>query len=308
MTPRAVQQLERWMTPRHPIKERLMARIDGHRQSLLEGVQRARDELLADLLASAGMRDATAVMARIADQVGVYARSCDWALLDLIVLASCVRVDPRALARDLAPPLLIYQAYRMVDDVLDDHDDYHGGDATCLGVLRQHPDTAEAAPAVNLLIGLMMVLAASRSLDADTRRMAMRTITGALEESLPRLDVTEEDYRRIVTGKMVAYGMVLHGPVTRHIPRAERSAVDRFLRRSFFLSQMANDLADQAGDASRGQINYWNLCPEPAQAEADFMGKCGQLVMLADGLPADFSDYGQARLCDLFEYISRPPR
>ena len=116
MTPRAVQQLERWMTPRHPIKERLMARIDGHRQSLLEGVQRARDELLADLLASAGMRDATAVMARIADQVGVYARSCDWALLDLIVLASCVRVDPRALARDLAPPLLIYQAYRMVDD------------------------------------------------------------------------------------------------------------------------------------------------------------------------------------------------
>ena len=80
-----------------------------------------------------------------------------------------------------------------------------------------------------------------------------------LDEFVTSDVTTLSRYRQITEGKMVSYGSLLYGPVLSFFDPLARQSLFGFLRPSFFLAQLINDLQDREDDLRRGQINFWNL-------------------------------------------------
>src|SRR3954452_18777057 len=198
----------------------------ARREAMADAFRDQRDALFDDVLAGAPRT--------MADAVRGYAHRTDWALLDLVALAACSPLTPDAAGRLVAPRAFLYQALRMLDDAVDDHDTYKGGERTLLGELRTRPSWAPPELAGTLVPMTMMVVHACTQLDAEDVALAQRTLGGMLVEATPR-DWTVIRYRELVEAKMVSYGMLLYRPVALSF---DEPALTTFLARSFFVSQL----------------------------------------------------------------------
>jgi geranylgeranyl pyrophosphate synthase len=260
------------------------------REKLLEEIRSARDALLREMFILAGLDGPeSGALGEIAEEIRRYNRFCDWAVFDLVALAACL-------------PFL--HAFRIGDDVVDDHEDYKRGAPTALGNLRRSVAVRDAAQVANLLSCFMMVFEAAGRLDLGDRRLALHTLAGALRESLPAARRTLADYRRMVDGKMVCYAFLIYRPAVERlaVPAATRAAFERFLKRSFFLAQIANDLVDLEDDQARRQPNYWTLPWEPGRAAAEFLSRLGWLSDACRRFEGDLGDYAHSRVADLLRY------
>jgi hypothetical protein len=284
------------------IKGRWYAATEEPRRQILDAVVDRRDIALATLAADAtGVHD-TDVREEVWVPLQEYARRSDWVLFDPIALAVCGDVAPAEIAARWVPNLLVYHAYRMVDDVLDGHLTYKGHYPTLFAQLREaRPGAAEG---LVLLPALGLLEAAVPALPERDRTAALATLWGALRETVGLATSDIAAYERMVAGKMVAYGRLLYGPaIPRHLDAAQRTVLERFLDDTFLVSQMANDLLDLEADRSRGQPNYWTLPGQDPSVE--FVGRLDRLNEAIGGLPADVRAYGCARAADLCRYVAQ---
>lgn len=229
----------------------------------------------------------------------------DWALLDMIALAACTSVPAEQVSDAVAANALLYHALRMLDDVLDCHQDYKGGQRTLFGELSGDAETVQLASAGNLLPVMIMMASTitSTKLTEEDRRLIERTLMGMLHESFPGSIRSLESYREIAMAKMGAYGLFLYRPVLLMFEAATQKRLERFLARSFFVSQVINDLHDRHEDEARRQPNYWFLVHEPQDAVGRLIREISVLSWACSRVAPPARDYAHARVADLIGYI-----
>ncbi|OLT35190.1 hypothetical protein BJF79_07045 [Actinomadura sp. CNU-125] len=280
-----------------PAKDSFYADTEGQRGTLLKEVRRARDQLLATFMAPAQRRWPD--LETLSRETLEYARRCDWTLIDLVALAAALRVGPAELGRRLASPLLAYQALRMLDDVIDGHLDYKGGYETFYGVMLRARGS-DTARGLTICTAAALLAEGTRHLDDPQVRQLHETLASATRE-LHGIGPNEHlDYLHMVAGKMGAYSSIIYGPVLADV--AEAQAVTKFLARTFFVSQVINDLHDLEDDRARGQPNFWLLYPSAREAATAFGLHLDELEAAYTALPDMARPYGDVRLTDLSGY------
>jgi len=286
------------------LEPRKAAYYDGtaaRRRQILDEVVAARNALLDEALSSGLAKGESQEADRALQEITAYAARCDWILFDTVALAAAGASIARKIASDLAPRLLVYHSFRMMDDVIDQHHDYKGGLATALGALSADPVLSPAASGCNQLTALLLFGHGLRSFSGDEARLAWSTIGGALLELFPASETTEQRYQTIVEGKMVSYGLILYGPLIVDHPTAVRAQLRTFLATSFRLAQILNDLGDQEDDRLHRRPNYWAI--DTAEAREDmFEAELGDLERQALDLAAPVAGYALSRVADLCRY------
>jgi hypothetical protein len=281
-----------------PAKQAFFDETASARAELLENVAAARDSMLDGLLArSDPVAQASPRVRPVLSSIRRYARCSDWNLIDVVVLALCLPARDADLVASLAAASLSFHALRMVDDAIDGHHSYKGAYPTMLGELANQPETAAIASTATLLAALPLLCEGLARFPLMNDAL-QRTVLGALHESLA--EDPPREYDAIVVGKMVNYGLVLYGPVLAAMAPAERERAARFLRASFRLGQLANDLLDANADRERGQPNYWNIHGD--DAAAGMAAEMEALARLAEALVDRYRPYASARICDLGTY------
>ncbi|MCA9773445.1 MAG: hypothetical protein KC466_13610 [Myxococcales bacterium] len=286
-------------------KERHLKATEARRGRDLARIVAARDAALGRALRPAE-GGGSAAMKALAEGVLAYARRNDWNWIDVLLLLACLDEDAGVCER-LGRAGLLYQSYRMVDDVLDGHRDYKGHYPTLLGELERAGRSPSEVSALTLLPALAMMCEAldgSAPMEAFAA-LARRTVLGALTECMPSEDLTLDRYEAIVEGKMVCYGLLLYGPAIEAAAPPEREALGGFLESSFFVAQVANDLVDREDDRRRGQPNFWNLQSDRAAARR-FVERVEDLGRRADGLADRLRPYGRSRVHDIANYALGP--
>lgn len=294
--------LERTAAASRAEKDAHLAATEDRRSRDLARIVAARDAALVAAFGPADPADGTA--AALVDEVLAYARRSDWNWIDVLLLLACADEDS-AVCERLGRAGLLYQAFRMVDDLLDGHRDYKGRYPTLLAAVEGDPRFRRASPtALAVLPALAMVCGALDGAPpfAGFAARARRTVLGALAESLAGADTGPEAYHRIVDGKMVCYGFVLYGPAIQAAPDDGRAALEDFLAHSFVAAQVANDLADRADDRRRGQPNFWNLAGNTRAAVREFAEILRGLDARRSDLGAHLRPYGHARVHDIANY------
>jgi hypothetical protein len=268
------------------------------RTELLDGVAAARDAILDALLArNDPVAQSSPQVQPVLSALRRYARCSDWNLIDVSALALCLPERDRHLVTSLAAASLSFHALRMVDDAIDGHHSYKGSYPTMLGELATRPETRPTATTATLLAALPLLcegLARCPSINDALQR----TVFGALHELLacdPR-----REYDAIVDGKMVSYGLVLYGPVLGAMAPVDRESATAFLRASFRIGQLANDLLDADADRQQGQPNFWNIHGDDAALA--MTRDIEHLTRLGEALAPRYQPYVAARICDLGTY------
>lgn len=282
-----------------PAKDRFMTASSDRRANILDALVTARDALLERALGErrSGL-PICSITSNLASALHRYATISDWAIYDAIQLAACLPFDSRRLGEALAPRALLFLSIRMLDDSIDGHVTYKGHYATIVGELKT---STEHAIEVNTIASLLIGLEASRQVDPEDLALAQTTLHGQLFEFDPVAADSLASYESMVTAKMVAYGLVVYGPLLRAIEPPFRHAVDGFVRRSLMLGQVVNDLVDRESDEERHQPNRWSLAEELGDTEAAFLS---DLELLAEGCRTlgAYAPYGAARIADLARY------
>lgn len=231
-----------------------------------------------------------------------YFDASDWSLLDMIALAACAPATEEQIASAVAPNALLYHSLRMLDDVLDGHEDYKGGAPTLFGQLRSQPETRPLAAAGNLIPAMILAVSVSASLSGEDRRLYERTLIGVLHEAFAGDWRTDDGYRRIAEAKMGAYGMFLYRPAVLLFEPGIREKLEPFLARSFYIAQVVNDLQDRQEDHARQQPNFWLAGRDPDVASAEFMGEITALSRACAEMSPKVRDYAHTRVTDLIGY------
>jgi hypothetical protein len=285
-----------------PHKDAFYKQTAAKRPSVFDLMKRARDRRLEQLFSrSIAAQSGAAVLSSVATLVCDYASRSDWALLDLVALASSLPQPGEEIALSLAPTMVAYHALRMLDDVIDGHHDYKGRFPTLLGRIHGLFDGRGSEAACNLLPLLLMVFDSAHELTSEGRAFAERTLMGMLDEAIAGDITTLPRYRQMTEGKMVSYGMLLYAPALGFLDPASRRPVSRFLRLSFFLAQIINDLQDREEDRRRHQINFWNL-PLGDEAKTVFMLEFMRLSASCAWIDLQYRGYAHARVTDLAGY------
>jgi len=297
-----LEELRRRQLAHEPLKQRYFHETSALRELLLRELPRARDAWMEGLF---GQWPSTAAVAPVMRELQAYARRCDWGLLDVTALAAALpSLDPDALARFMAPRLALYQAFRMTDDALDEHLDYKGQLRTALGTLVDGGMPLSAARATQILGALMMAMQSCAELSPPERELGLRTVWGALAESVPQEPWSLAQYREMVRGKMGCYSMLLYGPLANRLAPAEGEggALHAFLERTFYVSQVINDLGDRDDDRARGQPNFWNLGLDAQAQQAEFQAELDALESGCRGFDGALGGYAHSRMADLLRY------
>ncbi len=290
-------------TRRSAQKQELLTATEQRRSDLFDSLRKRRDVVLSEALAApegVHLGQAAVVIA----EAEAYAKRCDWNWVDLSAFLACAPESSEETLEALAAAGLVYQAFRMIDDVIDRHLDYKGGYATLLGVLSDgrctNPDAGALLPAILVLMDVIV----GHRLSAWAVDQARRTVFGALEESSGSPSDLSE-YDTIVSGKMVAYGFLLFAPALQALDAEASSNLEPFFTESFRVSQIANDLQDIAEDRLRDQPNFWLLFESPDQAEKTFLERFDRLEQLACRVPDRFLPYTNLRVHDIAVYFEQ---
>lgn len=281
-----------------PAKRAFFAVTEGPRADLLKRIVERRNVSLDDI-AERALRQ-THGNPRVAETLqGLrrYAEASDWNLVDVVLLAAAAGTPTDSTIERLAGAALAFHALRMIDDVLDVHLTYKESYPTMLGDLCERLQSAPCASQATLL-GALLLLCDGLLRSSSVHDVLQHTIVGAMHESLA-VDC-EREYDDIVVGKMVHYGLVLYGPVLDGIPAAHYDPVAAFLKASFRVGQLSNDLADGAADHERRQPNFWNI--HRRDAPARFLREFGDLAASGESLPDPYRRYALARVADLAGY------
>ncbi len=233
-----------------------------------------------------------------------YASLCNWNFIDLTFLLACIDSVDDTLLEQIAKLSLIYQAFRMIDDLIDGHIDYKGEGTTLYGKLKSNPSTTSQVVTASILPALLMVCEGTQGIDSRYSVLAMNTIWGVLGETLGEPITTLDQYTAMVDGKMVAYGMLLYGPALNMLERQKQEHMNSLMRTTFLCSQIANDLVDRIDDAQRGQPNFWHIL-EPYDASDHLTGMLSDLYEERQQTPNNLQPYLLSRLYDICNYIIR---
>lgn len=275
-----------------------MRRTEIGRAALLQSIVEARDQLLDGCLALASSEArANPLVGSVIHSLKRYVSASDWNLVDVVILALCLDETKEDLVRRLAATVLAFHALRMVDDVIDGHSSYKGDYPTMYGELASKSDLKPVAGDVTLVSALLLLsegIAGYPAILADLQR----TILGALHERVATDPASE--YDSIVLGKMVSYGMVLYSPVMAAADEESRPIVSSFLRASFRIGQLMNDLLDFEADRGAKQPNFWHIHPEDGPEL--MVRELGDLAARVESLPKQYRPYGETRLVDLAGY------
>ena len=284
-------------------KDQFYSATPARRAELFAAIKTARNRLLDD-----SVREVTQFLEPssglnvVLERMRHYFDQSDWALLDLVALATCLDAPVDAIATKLAPNALMYHCLRMVDDVLDVHHHYKGGAQTLFGYLAERGYDGVHG---NILPATLLIARHAHLLPPRERQLFERTTIGMLHESFPAPVVTLNDYRRIAAGKMGSYGSFLYSPVVAMFASHSAAIVD-FLDESFVLSQVANDLYDRNDDAARGQPNFWHVVGDHDAAMRQFEGDIERWAARADDV-GTAQRYAHARIADLLTYVLQAP-
>jgi hypothetical protein len=285
-----------------PFKTVFYQRSNADREAHLRALTSARDTLWTSLLGRCFEESPARSTQHFWAEIAAYTRRSDWVCFDLVSLAACTDAAPELLARQAAPNLLIFQAYRMLDDIVDDHHDFKGAYPTAYGALVEQFENRETALATTVLALTLMATEGISEATADAAELAKLTLSGALSEVLWAIEGDASAYSAIVERKMVAYGMLAYEPLLQFVGPQHRDALELFLRRSFRIAQIVNDLGDVEGDRERHQPNYWLLTADPDGGELRFLGRFEELSASCESLVPRLQPYAHARVADLARY------
>ena len=303
-TPATVSLLQKLHAYHLPRKGSFYHRSAERRRTLLIRITEMRNTLLDEMFERIkDVQIRSQLLLQLRKKLYDYFTRSDWALVDMVALAACTSVEVDEVSRAVAPNALLYHSLRMVDDVLDLHQDYKGGEPTLFGELSANSETACLAIAGNLIPAMIMMANMSAKLTKEDRYLFERTLIGALHESLAGNSCTRESYRRIAVAKMGAYGLFLYHPVVFMFKPAAQGRLEQFLKRSFFVAQMINDLQDQRVDEARHQPNYWLLGLESEYAVQGFVQEVVALANACREVANPAQDYAHARVTDLIAYL-----
>ena len=233
-----------------------------------------------------------------------YASLCNWNFIDLTFLLACIDSVDDTLLEQIAKLSLIYQAFRMIDDLIDEHIDYKGEGTTLYGTLKSNPSTTSQVVTASILPALLMVCEGTYGTDRKYIDSAMKTVGGVLGETLGEPITTLEQYTAMVDGKMVAYGMLLYGPALNMLERQKQEHMNSLMRITFLCSQIANDLVDRIDDAQRGQPNFWHIL-DPKDASDRLTDMLSDLYEGRQKISNELQPYLISRLYDICNYIIR---
>jgi hypothetical protein len=304
LLPGAMSLLQALHEAHRPRKDLFYQRTTQYRSQLFTSIKKSRNRLLDDIFVRVGdARVESESLIQLRTGIYDYFDRSDWTFVDLIALAACTSVPPEQVADLVAPNALVYHSLRMLDDVLDGHHDYKGGERTLFGVLSDDAGKSHLASAGNLIPAMIVMATASVRLPAEERQLIERTLIGMLHESFPGDWNTAESYRQIALAKMGAYGMFLYRPVLLLFNAPDRAELDAFLVRSFFVSQLVNDLQDQEDDEARQQPNFWRMGREPEAAWGELVGEIEAMDRSCAEVPGQAREYVHTRMTDLIGYL-----
>jgi hypothetical protein len=292
-----------------PAKDAFMQSTERRRASYLELIAESRDSQLDGMFVRLGHHPE----GRLADvfrELKAYARQCDWNYIDPIILLACLERFDLSLLDRMARIGLVYQAFRMIDDVVDGHCNYKGAYPTLYGILKEQRAYSTNVLSFSLLTAILMLCEAfANPVESSLilRRYlshAQHTALGMLREySFPK-PLTFEAYASVVDDKMVNYGLLLYGPVLDVMPAPHREIMQPTLKTSFLIAQITNDLAELKSDQTRGQLNYWHIEEFPKAADR-FLEMLARFETEIDSLPEAYRNYGIIRLGDLANYAAQ---
>lgn len=235
-------------------------------------------------------------------EIKEYSLKCDWNYIDPIILISCLEQSNEALIDRIARIGLLYHSFRILDDVLDDHENYKGNYPTLYGKLKNIYPFSRCILAASVLSTILLVCEGLRGSEDIYVDLAEKTVLGALAEVAEYENISLDIYGRIVENKMVCYGLILYTPILDAIEHPKRSKLESFLRHSFFLSQVVNDLLDMEEDRMRKQPNFWNLQKDWKSSYDIFVKLFTELLKECDDIAVEFQPYARIRLSDLANY------
>jgi hypothetical protein len=287
-----------------PLKDDFLKSTELTRERYFDVIVIKRDTYLESIFSkSIYFARAESAVDVLFNEVKAYAERCNWNYVDPIILMACFDKLGDDVFDKVARLGLIYQAFRMIDDLLDDHIDYKGGYPTLYGNLRKNSLTSNHVLASSILPALLMICEGLRyDIDKYTN-LAQQTILRALYEVINCKTLSIERYYRIVEGKMVSYGMLLYTPLIDAMGPNSSTVMEPLLRRTFLLSQIANDLVDKKDDHVQGQPNFWQIIDNSMTAADTFLKQLFTLYDQRETFPSNFKPYVFTRLHDIGKYV-----
>jgi hypothetical protein len=137
MTQHIIARLKEWLEVAEPLKQDWYDRSEVRRAGILCAISEERDRRLAQLLKPPPEMLADSALHSSLMEVSAYMRRCDWNLFDPVALMAAGSTTPSEAAAEVVPRMFVYHAFRMIDDVIDDHTQYKGSYPTSLGELRR---------------------------------------------------------------------------------------------------------------------------------------------------------------------------
>jgi len=299
-----INHLESLLEESQPLKETFLKSSEPVREKYFNLIIEKRDAFLDAIWLEREEYDSEQTLNKVLfNEVKAYATRCNWNYIDPIFLMSCFKnLDERVIDK-FAGLSLIYQSFRMIDDLLDNHSHYKGDTPTLYGNLQKNPITAGHVLSGSILPALLMICEGLRNSPDKYIDLAEKTLFGALYELENIKPLTIEHYNKMVEGKMVCYGLLLYGPMLDAMDIDSRTVMEAFLRRTFSLSQIANDLIDRKDDLERGQPNFWHIFGNSEEASDNFLNQLFELYNARRQFPPDFRPYVVTRLFDITNYI-----
>lgn len=286
------------------VKDSFSKSSESLRQAYLSEIIARRDALLDRVLSTENhlLPSYSDKLLRLEKSIKKYAGHCNWNFVDLTFFLACMNEVDSSILEQIAKASLTYQAYRMIDDLIDEHMDYKGKGQTLYQLCKLDHELNLHLVSATILPALIMICEGLKELDRNFADCAIKTVKGVLIETLGNPIETVEQYTAMVDGKMVAYGMLLYGPALQMIDRQITRQVTSLMRETFLCSQIANDLFDRDDDAQRGQPNFWNIL-DPNEAFEHLMEKLSILSAERFNIPAKLNFYFTSRLYDICKYI-----
>lgn len=122
------------------LKHEFFKRTENCRTNYHNQITQARNKYLDNFFSKSSVLSPMEVFNNtLLKEVKEYTERCDWDYIDPIILMGCLERIDDMLIEKMAKVGLLYQAFRIIDDVLDNHVDYKGEYPTLYGNIKKIP-------------------------------------------------------------------------------------------------------------------------------------------------------------------------
>lgn len=201
-----------------------------------------------------------------------YVHWLGWSLDDIGYLSICCGVNSDVMVRRIIACHFVYQSGRMLDDAVDQHEDYKGLRQTLFGVRKEHwknRGETDQSRNENLLMAVALLLRGIRDYTTcfghDIPNNALHNLLGdatgaclgAIVEINERPPNDEESYSALVSLKTAMHNSILLQPFHGLINPQEFRQLSHFYKKTSLVGQILNDALDVKEDLVNGQPNYF---------------------------------------------------